>query len=325
MAKGIIVAICSLLFLLASPLYLAEAGGGLRYDFYKTSCPGLELLVKKEVARIYYIHGNAAISFIRNAFHDCAVQGCDASLLLESLPGQPGEKVSEHNTGMRNFKYVDEIKAAVEKACPGVVSCADIIILSGRDGVAMLGGPQFKVKTGRRDTRHFSLAAVDATLLPQDADVTTFLKLIGSFNLNIPQAVALIGAHTVGRTHCKTLVKRLYPKVDPTLNYAYSYYLKKRCPTPNPSPSAVLYSRNDPITPMKFDNNYFKNVMQMKGLLKLDNALYLDPRTKPYVVKMAQDNNYFYAQFVEGMSILTEYKVLTGLQGEIRKQCRWVN
>ncbi|MCO5600334.1 hypothetical protein L7F22_054444 [Adiantum nelumboides] len=257
--------------------------------------------------------------------HNGIAMGCDVSLLLESLSGQPSEKVSEHNTDMRNFKYVDEIKVTVEKACPGVVSCADIIILSNHNGIAMLGGPQFKVKIGRRDTRHFNLATADAILLPQNADVTTFLKLMESFNLNIPQAVALIGAHTVGRTHCKTLVKRLYPKVDPSLNSAYSYYLKKRCPTPNPSPSAVLYSRNDPITPMKLDNNYFKNVMQMKGLLKLDNVLYLDPRTKPYVVKMAQDNNYFYAQFVEGMSILTDYKVLTGLQGEIRKQCRWVN
>ncbi|KAI5084322.1 hypothetical protein GOP47_0000491 [Adiantum capillus-veneris] len=324
MAKGIIV-FFSFLLLLASPYLASASGSGLSYDFYKTTCPSLELLVKKEVARIYYIHGNAAISFLRNMFHDCAVQGCDASLLLESVPGHPGEKGSEHNTGMRNFKYVDEIKAAVEKACPGVVSCADIIILSGRDGVAMLGGPQFKVKTGRRDTRKFSLAAADATLLPQDVDVTTFLNLMETFGLDIREAVALIGAHTVGRTHCKNLVKRLYPTVDPTLNYTYSYYLKKRCPTPHPPLKAVLYSRNDPITPMKFDNNYFKNVIQMKGLLKLDNALYLDPRTKPYVVKMAKDNNYFYAQFVEGISILTEYKVLTGLQGEIRKHCKWVN
>ena len=87
----------------------------------------------------------------------------------------------------------------------------------------------------------------------------------------------------------------------------------------------MLYSRNDPITPMRFDNNYFKNVMQLKGLLKLDNALYLDPRTNVYVEKFANDNNYFFEQFVEAMSILTEHKVLTGSQGEIRKRCDVIN
>ena len=76
---------------------------------------------------------------------------------------------------------------------------------------------------------------------------------------------------------------------------------------------------------MKFDNNYFKNVMQLKGLLKIDNALYLDPRTSVYVEKFANDNNYFFEQFVEAMSILTEHNVLTGSQGEIRKRCDVIN
>ncbi|KAH7404348.1 hypothetical protein KP509_15G021600 [Ceratopteris richardii] len=98
-----------------------------------------------------------------------------------------------------------------------------------------------------------------------------------------------------------------------------------RCPSPHPDPKAVKYARNDPGTPMKFDNNYYRNVMHMKGLLKLDNALYLDSRTKPYVQKMAEDNNYFFEQFVEAMSILTEHYVLTGDEGEIRKHCQWVN
>ncbi|KAH7431423.1 hypothetical protein KP509_08G047100 [Ceratopteris richardii] len=226
---------------------------------------------------------------------------------------------------MRNFKYVDEIKASIESACPGVVSCADVVILSGRDGIAMLGGPHFEVRLGRRDTREFSRSAADAILPPHDTDVDTFLKFMGNFNLSIPQAVALIGAHTVGRTHCIHLVDRLYPTVDPTLNGTYAEYLKKRCPTPNPPPNAVLYSRNDRGTPMIFDNNYFRNIMQLKGSLRLDNALYLDPRTRPYVERMAKDNSYFFATFVEAMSIFTEYKVLTGNEGEIRKQCKSVN
>ena len=51
-----------------------EAASGLSYDYYKETCPHLEDIVQREVERIYYIHGNAAVSFTRNIFHDCAVQ-----------------------------------------------------------------------------------------------------------------------------------------------------------------------------------------------------------------------------------------------------------
>lgn len=36
---------------------------------------------------------------------------------------------------MRNFRYIESIKEAVERECPGVVSCSDILVLSARDGV----------------------------------------------------------------------------------------------------------------------------------------------------------------------------------------------
>lgn len=39
---------------------------------------------------------------------------------------------------MRNFKYVNKIKEALEKECPSMVSCADIIALSARDGIVLV-------------------------------------------------------------------------------------------------------------------------------------------------------------------------------------------
>lgn len=315
----------SLLLCFRAWVFVGAQSGGLSYGFYQKSCPQAEAIVKREVTALYYIHGNTAVSFLRNIFHDCAVQGCDGSLLLDSTPGHLSEKESDKNFGLRNFKYVEVIKKAVEKECPGVVSCADILILSGRDGIGMLGGPSFQVKTGRRDTRESSSQAADTELLATDVDVTTLLQRFSELNLNTPQTVALLGAHTVGRTHCKNLVQRLYPTVDKTLNSTYASYLKLRCPSPKTDPEAVEYSRNDRITPMGFDNNYYKNVVNMKGLLKVDNALYLDPRTAPYVTRMAADNSYFFQQFVEAMAVLTEYNVLTGNQGEIRTNCKWVN
>ncbi|CAL9020494.1 unnamed protein product [Prunus brigantina] len=31
--------------------------------------------------------------------------------------------------GMRNFRYIEEIKEALERECPGAVSCSDILVL----------------------------------------------------------------------------------------------------------------------------------------------------------------------------------------------------
>lgn len=39
---------------------------------------------------------------------------------------------------MRNFKYIETIKEALENECPNTVSCADIVVLSARDGVVMV-------------------------------------------------------------------------------------------------------------------------------------------------------------------------------------------
>lgn len=66
------------------------------------------------------------------------MQSCDASLLLESVNGIESEKKSTRSFGMRNFKYVNTIKTALESACPATVSCADIVALSARDGAVMV-------------------------------------------------------------------------------------------------------------------------------------------------------------------------------------------
>ncbi|CAI0472379.1 unnamed protein product [Linum tenue] len=297
----------------------------LQSSFYGESCPRAEEIIKEEVIKLYNEHGNTAVSWLRNLFHDCVVKSCDASLLLETVNGIKSEKDTTRSFGMRNFKYVATIKRALESHCPSTVSCADIVALSARDGIVMLGGPRVELKTGRRDSKQSYASDVESSIPNHNDSISAVLSRFGSMGLDTESTVALLGAHSVGRVHCVNLVGRLYPTVDPTLDPEYAGYLKARCPTPDPDPKSVLYSRNDRETPMILDNMYYKNVLEHKGLLSVDQQLASDPRTAPFVERMAGDNGYFHQQFARAVVVLSENNPLTGPEGEVRKDCRYVN
>lgn len=63
------------------------------------------------------------------------LQGCDASVLLE---GPNTERAALFNRGLHGFEAVDAAKRAVESACPGIVSAADVLQFAARDSVKLV-------------------------------------------------------------------------------------------------------------------------------------------------------------------------------------------
>ncbi|XWS43615.1 hypothetical protein CRYUN_Cryun16bG0119100 [Craigia yunnanensis] len=318
---------CSSFIFLLLPLILQFYSGksDLQMNYYAQSCPNAEEIIKQQVIKLYNKHGNTAVSWVRNLFHDCMVESCDASLLLETRNGMESEQKSDRSFGMRNFKYVRTIKEALENECQMTVSCADIVSLSARDGIVLLGGPRIEMQTGRKDSKESYLTEVENTIPNHNDSMESVLSRFQSIGIDTEGTVALFGAHSVGRVHCVNLVHRLYPTVDPTLDPDYAEYLKGRCPSPDPDPKAVSYARNDRQTPMILDNMYYKNLLNQKGLLLVDQQLTSDPTTSLFVEKMAADNGYFHDQFARAVLLLSENNPLTDDQGEIRKDCRYVN
>ena len=64
------------------------------------------------------------------------LQGCDASILLDRVGTDQAEKDARPNLSVSGYQEINDIKAKIEQACPGVVSCADILALAARDAVS---------------------------------------------------------------------------------------------------------------------------------------------------------------------------------------------
>lgn len=131
------------------------------------------------------------------------------------------------------------------------------------------------------------------------------------------------GAHTLGFAHCTKVFNRIYSfnktsQVDPTVNKAYVAELQASCPR-NVDPRVAI--NMDPTTPRQFDNVYYKNLQQGKGLFTSDQDLFTDRRSKPTVDLWASNGQLFNQAFGNSMIKLGRVGVKTGRNGNIRRDC----
>ncbi|EFJ05505.1 hypothetical protein SELMODRAFT_137067 [Selaginella moellendorffii] len=301
-----------------------DGGSGLKHKFYALSCPQAEDIARRTLQRNRMSDPTAPAALLRVVFHDCQVEGCDASILLETSSAMTAETVSEKNFSIRRLDYIHDIKAAIEKECPGIVSCADIIVMAARDAIAMSGGPQISIETGRRDTLFASNLNADEALPPPTLTVSEMLDTLAEKGLDIEESVAILGAHTLGVGHCLNFINRFDPQDNgPQMSPFFSTALRVLCQSP-PSMSNATFAPND-LTNFMFDNQYFRDLQGQRGLLTVDAELAIDPRTKKHVDLFALNQLLFFAKFSDGFVKLTSFNVLTGSDGEIRRDCRAVN
>lgn len=108
---------------------------------------------------------------------------------------------------------------------------------------------------------------------------------------------------------------------DPALNAAYAAQLKQQCPQSSPSATVPLDS-----TEFVFDKNYYDDLTNNKGLFTSDVQL-LSERFPASVVADYVTNGAtsFFPDFQVSMQRMLVANVLTGTQGEIRKNCHVIN
>ncbi|XP_062018197.1 peroxidase 27-like [Rosa rugosa] len=311
---------------LLSVLDFANAQG-LKVGFYAKSCPKSEAIVKKVIAQTMAVAPSLAGPLLRMHFHDCFVRGCDGSVLLNSSTNL-AEKDAIPNLSLRGFEVIDRVKSALEKACPGVVSCSDIVAIVARDVVVADMGRHWDVETGRRDGNVSNMIDALRNLPPPTANITTLQSDFAQRGLSAKDLVVLSGSHTIGTSHCSSFNNRLYNftgkgDTDPRLDSNYIARLKMKC-KPNDQTTLV---EMDPGGSKIFDVSYYTLVTKRKGLFQSDAALLDDSETKAYVKNHATPKGKasFLKDFGVSMVKMGRIGVLTGNAGEIRKVCSKIN
>ncbi|XP_004509315.1 peroxidase 72-like [Cicer arietinum] len=320
-----------LLCLVFAPFCLChkKMGSYLYPQFYDYSCPQAQEIVKSILANAVAKEPRIAASLLRLHFHDCFVKGCDASILLDGNGGIISEKGSNPNrNSARGFEVIDEIKSALEKECPHTVSCADILSIAARDSTVLTGGPNWEVPLGRRDSLGASLSGSNNNIPAPNNTFQTILTKFKLQGLDIVDLVALSGSHTIGNSRCTSFRQRLYNqngngKPDFTLDQYYAAELRNNCPKSGGDQNLFYL---DYVTPTKFDNNYFKNLLAYKGLLSSDEILLTKNEESAELVKLyAERNDIFFDQFAKSMIKMGNISPLTGSRGQIRTNCRVIN
>ncbi|KAJ0985457.1 hypothetical protein J5N97_003813 [Dioscorea zingiberensis] len=295
----------------------------LKTGFYSASCPNVFDVIKPIVKSAISGEKRLGASLLRLFFHDCFVNGCDASVLLDDTGNFIGEKTAgPNNNSIRGFNVVDKIKKKIEKACPGVVSCADILAIAARDSVVILGGPNWEVKLGRRDSRTASRSKANTDIPPPTSNLTRLIANFSSQGLSVKDMVALSGGHTIGQARCTSFRGHIYN--DTNIDSSFAKTRQANCPKRTGSGDKNL-APLDLQTPTLFDNNYFKNLLNHKGLLHSDQELFNNGATDSQVKSYASSINTFFSDFVTAMIKMGDIKPLTGSKGEIRKNCRKIN
>ncbi|KAM3707552.1 hypothetical protein ACB098_02G035100 [Castanea mollissima] len=303
-------------------------GGPLTQDYYKDSCANVEDIVRNVTWKYVAQDLTLAAPLLRLHFHDCFVRGCDASVLINSTPNNTAEKDAPPDLTLGGFNIIDDIKAEVEKTCPGIASCADIVALAARDSVSF----QYKrllweVPLGRRDGTISLASEVIANIRAPTFNFSQLKQNFACKGLDILDLIVLSGGHTIGDSHCHSFDNRLYNFTgkgygqDPTLNSSYANYLKTKCKNLSDNTTTVPM---DPTSSLSFDTHYYKILLENEGLFQSDAALLTDQGSLEEVKKLLSFE-YFLEKFAYSMKKMGEIQVLTGFEGQIRKNCSVVN
>jgi len=140
---------------------------------------------------------------------------------------------------------------------------------------------------------------------------------IGQFDFNL-------GAHTIGQAQCFTFRDRIYNNAS-DIDAGFASTRRRGCPSLSSTANNQKLAALDLVTPNSFDNNYFKNLIQKKGLLQSDQVLFSGGSTDSIVSEYSKNPTTFKSDFAAAMIKMGDIQPLTGSAGIIRSICSAIN
>lgn len=129
------------------------------------------------------------------------------------------------------------------------------------------------------------------------------------------------GAHTLGQSQCQNFRTRIYSN-GTDIDAGFASTRRRQCPQNGGDANLAPL---DLVTPNSFDNNYYKNLMQRKGLLHSDQVLFNGGSSDSIVSEYSRNQQTFYSDFGSAMFKMSEIELLLGQNGIIRRVCGAVN
>ncbi|CAI9285208.1 unnamed protein product [Lactuca saligna] len=294
---------------------------GLNMNYYIMTCPMVEFIIKNSVNSALRADPTLAAGLIRMHFHDCFIEGCDASVLLDSTKDNTAEKDSPANLSLRGYEIIDDAKQQLEMQCPGIVSCADIVAMAARDAVFFAGGPVYDIPKGRKDGTRSKIEDT-RNLPPPILNSSELIKMFGQHGFSAQEMVALSGGHTLGVARCSSFKNRLKSfdsthEVDPSIDNQFVKTLANTCNAGDNAEQPFDASRN------MFDNAYYNALQRQAGVLSSDQTLMTDPKTRPIVNGYAMNQAMFFFDFQRAMIKMGLLDVKE--TGQVRQNCRKIN
>lgn len=183
-----------------------------------------------------------------------------------------------------------------------------------------LGGPTWNVPLGRRDSKTASQSAANSNLPGPSSSLALLISVFGAKGFTAREMTALSGAHTIGQTRCQLFRSRIFS--EPNINSSFAAMRQQTCPQTGGDNNLAPIDVSSPTT---FDNAYYVNLMNQKGLFHSDQELF-NGGSQDKLVKMYSNNAAVFAKdFAKAMVKMGNLSPLTGNNGEIRLNCRMVN
>lgn len=137
--------------------------------------------------------------------------------------------------------------------------------------------------------------------------------------LNAQEMTVLSGAHTLGFAQCGLFKTRIHNETNIDPNFAAN----RRGTCPLSGGDSNLASIDN--TPNRFDNNYYRKLVNQRGLLHSDQELFNGGSQDKLVRTYSVNPVAFARDFANAMVKMGNISPLMGTDGEIRKTCGAIN